>query len=397
MPSYSSSDVTDMFSVTVSEFLDGINGVLADAPAIIRGEISGISRHPTGVYFSLQDSDKKALLSCYMPPSRTVALFSALEDGMEVRVTGVSSIYKLKGRFSFLVETVVPSGEGAVKRSYQLLKKTLTEEGLFDRKRSFPLCIRRVAVVTSATSAALGDFRKNLYSCGIGIDLYPVSVEGLRAETEIVSVFQRLSVSRYHYDVVVLIRGGGSASDLDVFNTEAVVRAVFACPVPTICAIGHERDVPLVQMVCDAAVSTPTAAAVFINHRWDDCRNTVHDISVRLCDLFQSDCKQVTRAVSRASDVLTASVRLYRHALDRCGDDCIAVWEASFRQHDSFISSAQQFLDGVNPARMLSLGYSITTTASGKVVCSVRDVECGDRLVTIVGDGVIESRVEGDV
>jgi exodeoxyribonuclease VII large subunit len=387
----------DVFSVTVSEFLDGVNGVLGDAPAVIQGEISGISRHATGVYFSLQDPDKKALLSCYMPPRTNPAFLSALEDGMEVRVAGVASVYKLKGRFSFVVEAVVPCGEGAVKRSYQLLKKTLQQEGLFDRKRSFPLCIRRIAVVTSTTSAALGDFRKNIYSRGIRIDVYPVSVEGLRAQTDIVHAFQYLSVVGHSYDAVVLIRGGGSVSDLDIFNTESVVRAVFACPVPTICAIGHERDVPLAQMVCDAAVSTPTAAAVFINNRWDDCRTVVDDASARLSDAFQSNYESVARTVSRSVDVLSSSVRPYCELLDRYGADFVTAWEASFRHHDALISYSQQFLDGVNPARVLSLGYSITTTYSGDVITSKHAVCSGDRLITNVCDGVIESRVERDI
>ncbi len=381
---------------TVSAFLDFINDLVGFERVFVRGEVGGWKPLPSGVYFCLKDKEDGSILDCYMNPYAYRNLGLIIEDGMEVRVGGAPSVYKPKGRFSFRTETIECVGEGSLKKAYEALKKKLAGEGLFDRKRVLPEFISRIALITSKTGAVIGDFRRNLAPRGLAVSCCDVRVEGATAPDQIIRAIGDVSRQGEDFDVLVVIRGGGSSEDLDVFNNEHVVRAIFGARVPTLVSIGHDRDVPLAQMAADASASTPTATAVLINSSWDRLR-TIEQTGRRLEDAFAG---LLAGARARLGDY---AYRLAAHlgrltgrgreleqrlgtALERVGHGI-----ARIRQT---LEAAERHLAAANPERLLHLGYSIVTDPAGAVVRSAAQLRAGQVVSTRLAQGSFVSEVQ---
>ena len=232
----------------------------------VRGEISGF-RAPNArghLFFNLKDSD--ACIDAKVWATTAQRLKFKLRDGMEVIVEGSIDLYPPQGRYSLLVQKIEPSGEGALALAFQQLKEKLQAEGLFgDRRtraaRPVPFLPRRIGVVTSRNGAALQDFLRVLLQRNprMSVLVADARVQGDGASHEIVRAIRRLS--RTDVDVIVVTRGGGSIEDLWAFNEEPVARAIHACPVPVVSAVGHEVDYTIADFVADLRAPTPTAAA----------------------------------------------------------------------------------------------------------------------------------------
>ncbi|MEK7589203.1 MAG: exodeoxyribonuclease VII large subunit [Patescibacteria group bacterium] len=365
---------------SVSEFLDYVNEILNRGNVSIQGEISGWKIHPSGIYFSLKDkkisdsSGQDSILDCYMSPYVYKGLGLNLEEGMEIKVGGIPSIYKPKGRFSFRVEMAEVVGEGSLKKAYEILKKKLESEGLFARKRALPEFIHRIGVITSRTGAVIDDFRKNLEQRGHRVYLYDVRVEGAKAVGNILSAVKWFNRNMPDLDVLIIIRGGGSLEDLQAFNNELVVREVFASKIPTICGIGHDRDVPIVCLVGDATTSTPTAAAMLINATWERLKNNVPNYQRDLFDNFESVVDEMKRCMD---------VGMIAHAYER-------LLSEQFQR----IESHQMYLESVSPERNLKLGYSILTDTAGKVIKRTKSMKVGGRVRAKLSDGAFTATVD---
>jgi exodeoxyribonuclease VII large subunit len=229
----------------------------------LEGEISNLSRPSSGHwYFSLKDST--AQVRCAMFRQRNLLVRFPVRDGQQVLVRGRVGIYEARGDFQVAVDHMEEAGEGALRRRFEELKRKLAAEGLFDEKHKQPLprLPRRVGVITSPTGAALHDVLKILRRRfpAIPVLVYPVAVQGDAAPREIVQALE-LAGRRADCDVLILGRGGGSLEDLWAFNEEAVARAIFACPIPVICGIGHEVDFTIADFVADERAPTPSGAA----------------------------------------------------------------------------------------------------------------------------------------
>ncbi len=357
---------------SVGEFLDLINEMIGGETAFIQGEITGAHVHQTGFYFSLKDQKNNALMDCYMSPHAYRGLGVVVEDGMEAKISGVSAIYKPKGRFSFRVETLEPAGEGSLKKAYELLKKKLEGEGLFARKRSLPEFISRIGIITSRTGAVIDDFRTNVAKLGLLLYMKDVRVEGIQAVDQILGALKYFHRSSTPLDVLVVMRGGGSLEDLQPFNNEHVGRAIFASRIPTIVAIGHDRDVPIAQMVADVAPSTPTAAAMLINQSWERLSRQLPQFSQDIVHSFESILASIRPDAS-------LMFHGYSAALDR------------LKQR---IASHDAYLESVNPEKNLKLGYSIITNETGNVVKNSADLHIGQSVTARVAKGTFTSRVE---
>jgi exodeoxyribonuclease VII large subunit len=283
------------------------------------------------------------------------------------------SIYKAKGRFSFRVETLEIAGEGSLKKAYEALKKKLAQEGLFDRKRALPGFIQRVGLVTSKTGAVIDDFRRNLLPLGIRVVHADVRVEGSQAADQIIRAMTRLNL--VDVDVVVVIRGGGSMEDLAAFNNEHVVRAVFGSRVPTIVAIGHDRDVPLAQMVADGSASTPTATAHLINASWERLR-AVDQTGQQLVRVFENALASVQSSLGQQ---LVHAVNAVGNAIERI---------------QQTIDAAERHLAAASPDRLLKLGYSIITDPTGAVERSVGQLRHGQEITTRLAKGSFTAEVK---
>lgn len=387
-------DVHPVFSV--GEFLDFINELVGQQSFSVQGEVVSARPHPTGMYFSLKDAEGGGVMDCYMSPFAYRGLGVAIEDGMHVKVGGVPSIYKAKGRFSFRVESLEFVGEGTLKKAYEALKVKLTNEGLFARKRPLPEFISSIGLITSKTGAVIDDFRKNLARIGFTVYHRDVRVEGAAAVAQVTAAIEEMNSGAKSLDVIVLIRGGGSMEDLQAFNNEGVVRAVFASRIPTVVSIGHDRDVPLAQMAADASASTPTATAVLMNATWDRLQSlsgNADELVYRMDRILRSQRALVDSAWHRLDGylqrVMTAGVRLQ----DRMRAAMVKVRQ-SIDRIAQLVTSAERTLTAVNPERQLRLGYSIVTGAEGKVVRVVSAITSGDELTIRIADGSLRTIVK---
>ena len=231
----------------------------------VEGEVVGLKLHPTSGhrYFELQDPGAK--LPCVMWRSAAVspAAVAPLAEGKRVRCRGQLTLWEGGGRFQMIVDRVQPAGAGDLAARIEELKRKLQAEGLTatERKRPLPEVARGIGIVTSPAGAALYDVLKVLARrVPVPVVLAPCAVQGEEAAASIAAALERIG-RRPGLDVVIVTRGGGSAQDLMAFNTEVVARAVAACPVPVITAVGHEVDVTVVDLVSDLRAATPSEAA----------------------------------------------------------------------------------------------------------------------------------------
>jgi exodeoxyribonuclease VII large subunit len=251
---------------TVSRLTQHLRQVIESDPALqdvwVRGELSNVSRPASGhLYFTLKDSG--ASLRGVMWKLDAARLKLPLRDGMEVEAHGRIGIYEVGGQYQLYADVLRPVGEGALYAEFLRLKSMLEAEGLFDasRKRPIPELPRCIGIVTSSTGAALRDMLNTLRRRLPFVDviLAPSPVQGADAAPALVTALQKLN--RFHPDVILVARGGGSIEDLWAFNEERVVRAVAASDAPVISGVGHETDFTLIDFAADLRAPTPTAAA----------------------------------------------------------------------------------------------------------------------------------------
>ncbi|MBU1126035.1 exodeoxyribonuclease VII large subunit, partial [Patescibacteria group bacterium] len=240
---------------------------------------------------------------------------------MKVQITGYPKVYERFGKFSLNVETVELVGEGALARSYILLKKKLADEGLFDesRKRLIPRFPERIGLITSAEAAAYGDFLRILNNRWSGVEVIhiPVHVQGQHAVPEILAAFEQFEqlpvVERP--EVIVLTRGGGSLEDLHAFNDESVARAVFQSSMPVICGVGHERDESLCDFVADIRASTPSNAAERIVPSRHEIGREIEISIDRMGDTMGIIVERREQRINHATSVLQRYIEQKMHDL----------------------------------------------------------------------------------
>jgi exodeoxyribonuclease VII large subunit len=260
--------------LSVSELARSARVLLEERYALVwvEGEVSNLRRPGSGHwYFTLKD--ERAQLKCAMFSSRNRFVRVALNDGTRIVVRGRLSLYEPRGDFQLLADHIEVSGEGELRAAFEALKMKLAAEGLFavERKRDLPRLPRHLAIITSPAGAALRDVLTVLRRrCPVmQVTVLPVAVQGPEAQRQIVAALKRLAkwppnVGRAAPDVVLLTRGGGSLEDLFAFNLEPVARAIAACPIPIVSAVGHETDVTIADFVADLRAPTPSAAAELV-------------------------------------------------------------------------------------------------------------------------------------
>jgi exodeoxyribonuclease VII large subunit len=234
----------------------------------VEGEVSNLKKQASGHwYFSLKDAG--AQIQCAMFGARKRAGADDLEDGAKVRVFAEASVYEARGQLQIIVQKLERAGAGDLQAKFEALKRKLNVEGLFDaaRKQAIPKFPRVIGIVTSGSGAALQDILNVLTRRAPWVQpvLFPVRVQGRGAELEIAQAIEKLGrPEAFGYprcDVLIVGRGGGSIEDLWNFNEEVVARAIAACPLPVISAVGHEIDFTIADFVADLRAPTPSAAA----------------------------------------------------------------------------------------------------------------------------------------
>ncbi len=228
---------------------------------LVEGELSRITFHNSGhIYFTLKDSS--SAISCVMFRGNASKLKFRLEEGMKVVIDGALTLYKPRGSYQINCFSIEPSGQGALALAYEQLKQKLSQKGFFDpqRKKQLPKFPSRIALITSATGAALQDMLRvaNSRYRLLEIDVYDVLVQG---ENAAVSIVHALNIADTKgYDIIILGRGGGSIEDLWAFNEEIVAEAIYKAKTPVVSAVGHEIDWVISDFVADLRAPTPSAA-----------------------------------------------------------------------------------------------------------------------------------------
>ena len=256
-----------MNTISVSVLNEQIKTLLETSftRVLVEGELSRITFHNSGhIYFTLKDSS--SAISAVMFRGNASRLKFQLEEGMRVILDGALSVYTPRGSYQINCFNIEPAGQGALALAYEQLKQKLNEKGYFkpDIKKQIKKFPKRIALVTSATGAALQDMLRvaqHRYR-DIEIDLYDVLVQGESAAASIATAINR--ASQREYDVMVVGRGGGSIEDLWAFNEEIVADAIFASSTPIVSAVGHEIDTVISDFVADLRAPTPSAAMQMI-------------------------------------------------------------------------------------------------------------------------------------
>lgn len=343
-----------LFSPT--DFVALTNQVLETAFGFIhiQGEVSNfrISKNKW-VYFDLKDDYSK--VACF---ASIYAMPGPIENGMVVVASGRPTLHQQFG-FNFTVQSVSPSGEGSIKKAFDLLKAKLDKEGLFDeeRKRTLPYPPNKISLVASIESAAYADFIKVMSARWpfVQISVYESLVQGENAPAQLENAVKRANNESELADVVVVIRGGGSADDLSAFNDERVVRAIASSRIPSMVAIGHEIDESLSELVSDSRASTPSNAAELL----------VPDRTSELMAI-----KQTTKLIkgsfnSKIENLKMGNVQLLIDLAQIIKD------KLSFEQ--TSINMIKQQINILNPRTVLKRGYSVVRIAGQKSIIKNAD------------------------
>lgn len=375
------------------EFLNGL---------FVRGELSNYKCYPSGHhYFSLKDSE--GAVRCVMFRREAMRLKFRPENGMKVLAFGRVTVFPRDGQYQLYCSDLILDGVGDLAVAFEQLKNKLAGEGLFalERKRPIPAYPQKIALITSPAGAAIRDMLRILKARWPLADvvLLPTSVQGAEAPGEICNAF---SLVRYcdGVDLVITGRGGGSMEDLWCFNDEAVARAIAACPVPVISAVGHEPDVTIADFVADLRAATPSNGAELATPDIGELRARLEGARRRMGNSIERRVRREREHLSRLerSRVLRdpmAAISDKRLLLDFQRDKLSSVLKGRLGTEQARLGRLAASLDALSPLKVLGRGYAIARGEDGAVLRSVRDVSVGAPLRLRMTDGGVLCRVEG--
>lgn len=349
-------------------------------PIWVAGEVANWKRSSRGhCYFTLRDAE--AQVRCVLFSSDARRLPTEPEEGMSVRAFGAVTLYEARGDYQLIVREVEATEAGGLWRlAFEKLRSRLEAEGLLaaERKRPLPRMPARVGVVTSAVGAAVHDVVRVIEQRApwTTVVLSPARVQGDGAEHEIAAALRRLA-DHGNVDVIIVGRGGGSVEDLWAFNREEVARAIAACPVPVVSAVGHEVDVTIADLVADRRAATPSAAAEQVVPDGVALRRQLRTGSVRL-----------EGAIRRLAD-------RQRRVTDELGAALASGVERAVEARRRRLVRVAEKLEALSPLAALRRGYAVAQDADGRVLRRVDDFERAGRVRLRVLDGRVDCSVEG--
>jgi exodeoxyribonuclease VII large subunit len=420
----------------------------------VSGELSNLAKPSSGHwYFTLKDN--QAQVRCAMFRASNQRLKWRPESGDQVLLRARVSLYEGRGEYQLIAEHMEAAGTGLLQQQYEVLKAKLSAEGLFDdaRKQALPAFPKNIGVITSPSGAAIHDIisvLKRRYPIAPVI-LFPVSVQGEKAANEMIAALDKAINFRPYdvnpldskqCDVLIIGRGGGSIEDLWAFNNEALARAIAACPIPVVSAVGHEVDFTIADFVADQRAPTPSVSAEIIApdlNEWlqtldtyqqslqDHCQRKIQQQQQKLQFLqrrlrhpgerIRSQQKQlsylkqtlihgINTQLAKQNNLLTQTqLRFGQHhpeeSIQRYTDGLSTLKLRLSKAINNLISNKQQYfshqigiLNAISPLSVLSRGYSITNNKDGSIVKNSHEVHIGDEINTRLADGYITSIVK---
>ena len=439
-------------AITVTQLLRRMKNLLEIqmGEVWVEGEVSNLKKQGSGHwYFSLKDGG--AQIQCAMFGARKRPGADALEDGALVRVFAEASVYEARGQLQIIVQKAERAGAGDLQAKFEALKRKLAAEGLFDATRKMPIpgFPKAIGIITSGTGAALQDILNVLGRRAPWVQpvLFPVRVQGRGAEMEIAQAIAKMGdPEKFGYprcDVLIVGRGGGSIEDLWNFNEEVVARAIAACPIPIISAVGHEIDFTIADFVADLRAPTPSAAAELavadgaellarlvqmrrrlerqVRERMSRARMEVDALKRGVLQRdgaklllepmlrLDSAAGQLSQAVKDALDALQSRVgdarvrhrvqhpaKVLERRLENLTDvrrRIERVVQGILDRREERLSRLRGLLRTLGPESAFQRGFSITLGADGRLVRSAKALREGDGLTTKFHDGEVTSRV----
>jgi exodeoxyribonuclease VII large subunit len=427
--------------LTVSELANALKRTVEDRFGLVRvrGEISGLKIAASGhAYLALKDD--AAVLDGVMWKGSVNMLRFRPEDGLDVICTGKLTTYPGRSKYQIIIDRMEPAGVGALMALLEERKRKLAAEGLFDahRKKPIPYLPKKIGIITSPTGAVIRDILHRLSDrFPRDVLLWPVLVQGESAAAQIAAAiagFDTMGVDKP--DVLIVARGGGSVEDLWAFNEEVVLRAVAACSIPLISAVGHETDTTLIDYVADLRAPTPTAAAEMAVPVRVELRTKTASLNLRLQRALTKNTEQkklmvqvLARALPRLSDLIGLKQQRFDDVagrLPRALGSGVAVWrgrlerarvspqlltqslvrrsEASARASQALdktqkniltdksrsLKNITRVLETLSPKRTLARGYAIVRDAKGVLITTKAQAKLNCPAEIEFQDGAIE-------
>lgn len=382
----------------------------------VQAELSDVRSNATGhcyLEFIQKDSRSNALIakargtiwaSTYklLKPYFEQETGQTFVSGIKVLVRVNVEFHELYG-YSLTVSDIDPSYTlGDMARRRREILKQLEEEGVKDlnKELEIPVLAQRIAVISSATAAGYGDFcnqlENNPYGFAFNSKLFPAIMQGDRVEESIIAALDTINMKRDNWDVVVIIRGGGSTSDLSGFDTYPLAVNCAQFPLPIITGIGHERDDTVLDSVAHTRVKTPTAAAEFlINHLRETAEElecTANAIVSSVSARMKAEQSHLAQLVRKLPSLISMRKLREEHKTDALKQRMQTAITARFTKESHHIELLYQQITGASPEHLLKKGYSITLK-NGKAVTDVTQISKGDILVTRLAKGEIKSEV----
>ncbi len=417
-------DETTIYSVSaLNQYIKSLfnNDSYLKNSICVRGEISTFRRSTNGhFYFTIADDNSK--IKAVMFARETLHLSFIPQEGDEVLIFGKVNVYAENGEYQIYINEMDPYGQGQALIKLEKLKKKLAKEGLFDEKHKKPIPAfpSNIGLITADGSAALEDLKKNIrrrYPL-VNIYLFPAIVQGEKAPKSLINAL--LKAESYPLDTIIIGRGGGSNEDLSAFNDEGLVRAIFACPIPVISAVGHEIDYTLADLVSDCRVSTPTAAAEkatpdigvlhlkldnlqdrlerIITQRIDDLKNRLlvlkkHSSLSNPLFAYQHTHQRIDMLKKQLQTIIFEALKEKAHDLKICQLAFNTSSNDFFKNYRTIIKNLEIKLTTINPQAVLDRGYSYISDENGNIIESIQSIEVHQRIKTTLKDGVFTSIV----
>ncbi len=413
-------------AITVSQLNRRVRSLLEQGVGRlwVEGEISNMSRPASGhIYFSLKDDAAQVGAAWFRQRQRGPAI--GFKDGDRVLAYGRVSLYEARGNYQLIVEQMEPAGEGVLKRRFEALKKKLEAEGLFDetRKQPIPSLPGRIGVITSPTGAAIRDILTVLGRRfpSVPVTIYPAAVQGDAAPAELVAAIET-AARRDECDVLIIGRGGGSLEDLWAFNDEQLARAIAACPLPVVSAVGHEVDFTIADFVADLRAATPSGAAEIVVPDQREWQHRIASIALRIARIGERAVDDRAQQLDWLGNRLASAVRrgllTQSHQLQSVRSELLQLSPAlsvqrsigrlaELRQRlatgarrlvsnaDHRVALLGRALHSVSPLATLERGYAIVKdAASDKVLMQATDVARGDDIRAHLARGELVATVK---
>ena len=368
---------------------------------LVRGEISNFKIYASGhAYFTLKDETGQ--LKAVMFRSHASRLLFRPADGMRVIAHGRISVYESSGQYQLYADDLQPDGAGSLALRFEQLKAKLQSEGLFEEARKMPLppMPMRIGVITSPSGAAVHDIINVLgrrFPCAQMI-LFPSQVQGAEAPAQLIAGLEFFGISRLA-DVIIIGRGGGSAEDLWAFNDEALARAIAACPIPVISAVGHESDFTICDFVADRRAPTPSAAAELAVPELSSLIASLQSLGFRMGACLDKRIKTERRGLDR---IAGAGVFAYPERMLDAYRMRVADYEENLSRAMTRILTQKKndwmqkgaALHALDPLSVLSRGYA-AISKNEKTVMSAEELQKEDIFDIRFTDGVVHAVVSG--